>query len=226
MLRGCVATVSGETPDDILVQRVLAGQTRAFEELLHRHSPRLYRVARAILKSDTEAEDVLQQAYLSAYVHLHQFSGGARFSAWLTCIVVHEAIDHTRRRDRTVSMDSEPRPDEMELALGADPEQQALRGELHAMMEAAIDRLPATYRVVFVLREIEDMTSAETAAALGITPHAARTRLYRARLLLRDTLFRRGRTTGVENARAFLFHLAQPGRVVKSVLNRIRSLPR
>ena len=210
--------------DDEVVRRVRAGETGLFEVVMRRYNQRLYRVARAILRDDAEAEDVTQQAYVNAYRHLDQFAGRAMFSTWLTRIAVHEAFARARRRDRfdeqeTVddwdgdAMDSLKSP-------GPDPERQAFAGELRALIESAIEALPEHYRAVFVMRAVEGMSTAESAACLDITEETTKTRLHRARTLLRDNLYQRA---GVESAAAFSFQAPRCDRLVAAVLDRIEA---
>jgi RNA polymerase sigma-70 factor (ECF subfamily) len=212
-------------PDDEVVRRVRAGETGLFEILMRRHNQRLFRVARAILRDDADAEDVMQQAYLNAYSHLEQFAGRASVATWLSRIAVHEAFARLRRRrSAEVPTMSEP-ADEARPALparGPDPEQQLLAGEIRALLEAAIDALPEGYRCTFVLREVEGLDTADTAESLGISEELVKTRLHRARALLRDQLYRRA---GAQIASAFSFHLSRCDRVVSTVLGQIRPRP-
>jgi RNA polymerase sigma-70 factor (ECF subfamily) len=205
--------------DDEVVRRVKAGETALFELIMRRYNQRLYRVARAILRDDGEAEDVMQQAYVNAYSHLDQFAGHARFSTWLTRIAVHEALARARRRSRLGGL--QPMPDDTEDHCdllrdgGHDPERQAHTSELRRLLESAIDSLPRKYRSVFVLREAEDLDTAEVAACLEISQEAVRTRLHRARTLLRTYLYE---STGATSGSAFSFHLSRCDGVVKAVL--------
>ena len=178
--------------DDQLVRRVLAGDAAFFETLLHRHSQQVYRAARAILRDDDEAADVVQETYLKAYRNLEQFAGRAKFSTWLTRIAVYEARARSRksraRGDRpgafatSKAVRDEPTPD-------LDPEKRALIGEVTAIVEAAIDTLPDLYRTVFVMRGVEELSTADTARCLNLTEDAVKTRLRRARVLLRKKLY-------------------------------------
>jgi RNA polymerase sigma-70 factor (ECF subfamily) len=201
-------------PDEDVVRRVLAGETALFEVLMRRYNQRLYCVARTILRDDSEAEDVMQQAYVNAFVHLGQFAERARFGTWLTRIAVNEALARAHRRGRSV--DGREAPDEEVPPLATrlpDPEEQLFAGELRRLVEAAIDALPNTYRSVFVLRVVEGMNTAETALALEIGAEAVKTRLHRARAMLR---LRLGRDLDVATAGAFRFHLSRCDRVVDS----------
>jgi RNA polymerase sigma-70 factor, ECF subfamily len=219
-----------ETPesmtDDEVVSRVLAGETPLYEVVMRRYNQRLYRIARAILRDETEAEDVMQQAYVEAYAHLQQFAGRARFSTWLTKIAVHEALHRVRRRRREpragLSQGGEEEVVRDREAPGPNPEEQAHREKLRTLLESAIDALPRRYRSVFVLREVEGMSTAETAVCLGIREDAVKTRLSRARALLREELLQRA---GIVSASAFGFHLSRCDRVVAGVLAVIARAP-
>jgi RNA polymerase sigma-70 factor (ECF subfamily) len=205
------------------VRRVLAGDKSIFEVLMRRYNQRLYRVARAILRDDSEAEDVMQHAYVQAYLHLGDFAGRASFSTWLTKIAVYEALARARRRsrDRTPLPSPESDEDAMNVLPSSDldPEQQALHGELRSLLESAIESLPSTYRSVLVLREVEGMSTAETAECLDLSEDAVKTRLRRARALLRDELLERA---GVAAGSAFTFHLSRCDGVVAGVFQRLR----
>jgi RNA polymerase sigma-70 factor (ECF subfamily) len=209
-----------------VVARVRAGDVALFEILMRRYNQRLYRVARAILRDDAEAEDVVQQAYVNAYQHLDQFADRASFSTWLTKIAAYEALARARRRARAASaavpIDAAPEPTEETMpALSTSepsPEHQAFAGELRSLLESAIDALPDAYRSVFVLREVEGLSTSETAECLELTEEAVRTRLHRAKALLRETLYAQA---GVAAASAFQFHLSRCDRVVAAVFERI-----
>jgi RNA polymerase sigma-70 factor, ECF subfamily len=202
--------------DEQVVARVLAGQTALFEVLMRRHNERLYRAARAIVKDESEAEDVMQQAYVNAYSHLRQFDRRAKFSTWLTRIAVHEAIARARRRGRYMTMDEEaPRA----AASGdADPERQAFAGELSRLVESAIDRLPDGIREVFMLRQVEELSTEEAAYVLDVSEAVVKTRLSRARAALRRDLEERA---GLAGANAFRFLRPRCNVVVAGVLSRI-----
>ena len=208
--------------DEEVVRRVVAGETALFEALMRRYNQRLYRVARSILRNDGEAEDVMQQAYVNAYSHLAQFAGRAKFSTWLTRIAVHEALARARRRARVKEIDSMTDETEDQPLVPRDerldPEKQAHATELRRLLESAIDRLPELYRSVFVLREGEGLATPEVADCLEISEEAVRTRLHRARTLLRRHIYE---TTGAISASAFSFHLSCCDRVVAGVNSRL-----
>jgi RNA polymerase sigma-70 factor (ECF subfamily) len=207
--------------DEQVVSRILAGQTALFEVLMRRHNERLYRAARAILRDETEAEDVMQQAYVNAYSHLRQFDGRSKFSTWLTRIAVHEALARARRRGRYMTMDPEspssftfPPPHDAR----PDPERLAIARELGSLMEAAIDRLPDGTREVFMLRQVEGMRTDEVAEALGVSEAVVKTRLSRARGALRRELLEQA---GLAASDTFRFLRPRCDRIVTAVLTRI-----
>ena len=207
--------------DEDIVARVLDGQTALFEVLMRRHNERLYRAARAILRDEREAEDVMQQAYVNAYTHLRQFDGRAQFATWLTRIAVHEALARARKRGRYESLD-EADLGRIHPFMGThaspDPERQAFGRELATLLEAAVDSLPDGHREVFVLREIEGLSTAETADSLGVSGDVVKTRLSRARASLRRDLFQRA---GMAASNAFTFQRPRCDRIVAAVFARI-----
>lgn len=175
--------------DDEVASRVCAGETALFEILMRRHNQRLYRAVRAVLKSDAEAEDALQQAWLSAYTHLAQFAGQASLAAWLTRIALHEAFARTRKRHRLAEVEWSEEGDEMrEPASHTSPEERASSRELTGVIEAAIDGLAEGYREVFTLRAVQELSTAETAACLEVSEEVVKVRLHRARVMLRHSL--------------------------------------
>jgi RNA polymerase sigma-70 factor (ECF subfamily) len=206
--------------DEEVVAQVLRGQTALFEVLMRRHNERVYRAARAIVRDDREAEDVMQQAYVNAYAHLRQFGGHARFSTWLTRIAVNEALARVRRRGRYEPFDDEEPVREafMQPSSPQSPERQAFSSELRALLEAAIDGLSDGTREVFMLREVEGLTTAEVAEALGVSDDVVKTRLSRARAALRKDLLLR---TDAAVPDVFRFERPRCDRVVSSVLARI-----
>lgn len=208
--------------DEEVVRRVLAGERPLFEILMRRYNQRLYRVARAVLRDDTEAEDVIQQAYVNAFTHLDQFAERARFSTWLTRITMYEAFARRRRRGRFVEMDAmhdveiQQRPPESPAL--QDPERQAYAGELRQALESALEALPEMYRSVFVLREVEGLSTAEAAECLEVTADVVKTRLLRARGLLREALFEKA---GLGARDLYAFPATRCDRVVAAVVSRI-----
>ena len=206
--------------DDEIVRRVLAGETALFEAIMRRYNQRLYRVARSILRDESEAQDVMQQAYVNAYLHLDQFAGRAKFSTWLTRIAVHEALARARRHERSKGLDSMSDESQSDAIRDArpDPEQQLHTAQLRLLLESAIDRLPESYRSAFVLREAEGLGMPEVAECLEISEEAVRQRLHRARALLRRHIYE---STGATSGSAFSFHLSRCDRVVAFVFSRL-----
>jgi RNA polymerase sigma-70 factor (ECF subfamily) len=195
-----------------------------FERLMRRYNQRLFRVARAVLRDDADAEDALQDAYVQAYRKLDGFRGEAELGTWLTRIVINQALMRvrSRSRDRRVVSFTPAGEGTRELDVAdtraESPSDAALRGEVRKVLERRIDELPEVFRTVFVMREVEEMTARETADALGIPEATVRTRLFRARALLREALDR-----DMESARGgvFGFDGARCDRIVAAVLQRL-----
>jgi RNA polymerase sigma-70 factor (ECF subfamily) len=213
-----------EISDEEVVRRVVAGERELFELLLRRYNQRVYRAVRAVLRNAEDAEDVMQQAYVSAYRHLHQFEGRAAFSTWFTRIALREAAARNRK---TVSllhvvpelggentMNDFPEP-------GPDPEARAVAADLMQHVEAEVAALPEIYRSVLLLREVEGLSTDETAACLEISIDVVKTRLHRARTMLRDALYRRA---GVTLPAIFSFGSQRCDRIVARVMDEIRAL--
>jgi RNA polymerase sigma-70 factor (ECF subfamily) len=169
--------------DEEIVDRVVAGEACLFAVLMRRYNQRLFRVVRGIVDSPCEAEDVVQQAYLAAYAKLAQFAGRSTFSTWLTRIAIHEALTRLKSRARS----EVPLDDGVAASYGGDgdPEHLASTRELARLFEEACDSLPDIYRVVFMMRGIEEMSTAETAACLDLSEEAVKVRFHRARSILR-----------------------------------------
>lgn len=216
---------AAQLKDEELVERVLAGERNLFEILMRRYNQRLYRVTRAILRDDAEAEDVTQEAYVRAYQHLSQFAGRSSFATWLTRIAIHEALGRVQRGKRKEEIDAmeEFRRDSLEpLTSTATPEQNASSAEVRVLLERSIDALPDTYREIFMLRDVEEMSTSETAQCLGITEENVKTRLHRARALLRKEIYARA---GARSTAAFQFMGPRCDRLVRTVMRRIAELP-
>jgi RNA polymerase sigma-70 factor (ECF subfamily) len=198
--------------DPELVERTRAGDMRAMEALMRRHNRLLYRTARAILRDDAEAEDAVQEAYLQAYRALGTFRGESKLSTWLVRITANEALMRRRRNVRSAEVVP------LDPAIQAEEEHGDFM--LRRLLEKRIDALPDDYRAVFVLRALEELTVEETAAALGIPEATVRTRYFRARGLLRESLARDVDRTLDE---AFAFAGERCDRIVARVLERIAS---
>jgi len=198
-----------------------------FRAIMQRHNRRLFRLARAILGNEAEAEDALQEAYVRAFSALNTFRGEASLATWLTRIVMNEALGQARRRRRCVdldTLDTALQQGESQvivfptLASTGDPEWSAARAEIRHLLEQAIDELPDPFRLVFIMRDVEDMSTEETANALGIRPETVKTRLHRARRLLRKALNDRLATALVD---VFPFAGARCARITEQVMDRL-----
>jgi RNA polymerase sigma-70 factor, ECF subfamily len=212
---------SEQLTDQEVVDRVKAGNTALYEIIMRRYNQRLYRVARAILRDDAEAEDVMQDAYVRAYQHLDQFAGKAPFSTWLTRIAVNESLGRLKLRKRIDQLDEGEENGGILMGLAEtapSPEASASTGELSQLLEAALLELPEQYRTVIMLRDIEEMSTSETAAALELTEENVKVRLHRGRLMMRNWLIER---VGTGSKSAFPFMGERCDRVVALVFERI-----
>jgi RNA polymerase sigma-70 factor (ECF subfamily) len=212
-----------ELTDETIVDRVRGGDVALYEILVRRHNQRLYRTIRAILRDDRDVEDVMQQAYVDAYTHLDQFRGTAKFSTWLTRIAVNRAIRNGRGARRGLEL--VPAAVDHDLAIAhtpapnLDPEHAMYGHELKVVLESLIEELPESFRVVFVLREVEGLSTAETAACLEINEETVKTRLHRAKRLLKERL---DRQLGPVSSSVYAFHLTRCDRVVAGVMAAIQ----
>ena len=217
-----------EALDDAqLVQLARQRDSDAFRTIMQRNNRRLYRVARSVLGDDCEAEDVVQEAYVRAFASLDTFRGDSRLTTWLTRITLNEALGRLRQRRPTVDLtvlDAEsavtaniiPFPT---MQPGTDPERAAAQQQIRHLIESAIDELPEAFRSVFVMREIEEMSVEETADFLDIEPATVKTRLHRARRLLRETLDQQLASALTE---AFPFDGKRCSRTTDKVLERLQ----
>lgn len=200
--------------DQDTIQRVLAGNTADFEEIMRRYNQRMFRAARSILKDDTEAEDAVQQAYLSAYQNLSSFRGDAQLSTWLTRIAVNEALRRRRKSGGPAALSVvEEVPDKLDLR--PTPEERVSQSQLRQLLESAIDLLPESYRIVFVMREVEGLSTREVGECLDLSEEAVRVRLHRARASLRSWLIEQVDTRAAD---AFSFAGDRCDRIVAGVL--------
>jgi RNA polymerase sigma-70 factor (ECF subfamily) len=205
-------------PDEEVVERVLAGETGLFEILMRRHNQQVYRAARAIVRDEHEAEDIMQDAYVRAFTHLDQFEGRAKFSTWLVRIAVNEALARYRRRTNMESLDDKQEGSGTPKETAASPEAAAARSEVHTFLQSAIDRLPEGLRTVFMLREVQELSTAETASILEITEENVKIRLHRAKAAMRDLL---ADITGEQARHLYPFGASRCDRVVAAVFARI-----
>jgi RNA polymerase sigma-70 factor (ECF subfamily) len=221
--------LSSDLSDSECARRIAAGDQLAFEVLMRKHNRMLYRTSRAILKDDAEAEDALQLAYLHAYRSMSGFRGESRLSTWLTRIVVNEALMRARKRNtESAVIPLESVSDEEGNILRSEgsnasadrPDVTAMRGEMRALIESKIDALPDVFRTVFVMRALEELSVEETATCLGIPEPTVRTRFFRARSLLRESLAKE-MDYAIDDA--FAFAGSRCDRIVNGVLDRLRS---
>lgn len=210
--------------DEEVVEQVLAGDTPLYEVVMRRYNTRLYRVARAILKNDGEAEDVMQDAYVKAFQNLGQFEGRAKFSTWLTRIAVHEALARAHKAKRFEDWDD--MHENLQNEIGAipprsNPESETALAEMSKILEQAIEGLPEQYRTVVMMRDVEEMSTAETAECLSLTEDNVKIRLHRAHGMLRKELYQNARISAAD---AFPFHAPRCDRVVANVFARLAVL--
>ena len=212
--------------DATLVALARAGRREAFRTIMQRCNRRLFRVARGVVHDDAEAEDVVQAAYVSAFEHLAEFRGEASLATWLTRIVLNEANGRLRARKPTVEFDTiESLQGEGGRVIAfpsrfgsEDPAAGAARSQVRRLLEHAVDELPEPFRIVFVMREIEECSVEDTATSLGLKPETVKTRLHRARRMLRAALHDTLATTMTD---AFPFLGARCDRMTHGVLDRI-----
>lgn len=212
------APLPEQITDEEVVARVVAGDTALFEILMRRHNQRVYRAVRAVLGADDEVEDVMQQAYLNAFANLRQFAGNAQFITWLTRIAVNEAIARRRKRAKFFGEGDDQVVIDLTESKAPDPEQEASAAELRGVIEREVGALPDSFRAVFVMRDVEGLSTAETASCLSISEDLVKTRLHRARTMLRDNLYRRA---GVTLDSVFTFGNARCDRVVAAVMSQL-----
>ncbi|CAM2155376.1 ECF RNA polymerase sigma factor SigM [Pararobbsia alpina] len=216
--------------DAEIVRRIIAGDLATFELLMRRHNRRLYRLARATLRNDADAEDALQEAYLKAFRALAQFRGDAALATWLSRLVLNECFGRMRRAarrqnvlpmlplcpdDEEMSFDMNPVNDDDHCA----PDQAVARAQIRALLERKLDALPVGFRTVFVMRSVEEMSIEETAESLGIPEATVRSRHFRARQMLRESLSEEIERLGPE---LFEFGGRYCDRTVAAVLARLQ----
>jgi RNA polymerase sigma-70 factor (ECF subfamily) len=225
MNRVLEAPLPGVALDDLsIAQRIARGDTSAFEILMRRHNRRLYRLARAALRDDAEAQDALQDAYLHAYRSMGQFRGEAALATWLSRLVLNECSARNRRSLRRenivciVSTDPNMESFRRVPDSGESPDDHTARLQIRQALERKVGELPETLRLVFVLRSIEDLSVGDTADTLSISPEAVRSRHLRAKSLLREALAKE-----IDLAQADIFEFGGEccDRVVATVLARI-----
>jgi len=216
--------VSEEIADQSLIQRALARDEAAFRAIMQANNRRLYRLARGILRNDAEAEDAVQEAYVRAFTHLASFRGESSLATWLGRIVLNEALGRLRRERPSVDLDlvdhaaMEAQIIQFPLATADDPEKSMAQREIRDVVEHAIDDLPEAFRMVFITRVIEGMNVDETARILGLKPETVKTRLHRARAMLRENVERK---IGPVVLAAFPFAGKRCERLTEAVLKKL-----
>jgi RNA polymerase sigma-70 factor, ECF subfamily len=231
MKPAAIEAVSDKLSDAELVRRIAAQDHEAFRVLMKRHNQMLYRAARSVLKNEAEAEDAVQEAYMQAYRAMGHFRGDAKLSTWLVRIVVNESITrlnkHARRAEvirlegDDLQQDQHSSEDSMNESAPDNPDKAAQRSETRRLLEAKIDELPDAFRTVFVLRAVEEFSVEEAAAALDIPEATVRSRFFRARGLLRESL---SRELDIAHGDAFAFAGARCDRITANVMARLAKL--
>lgn len=224
------AAPGAQVDDATLVQRVLAGEGTSFELLMRRYNQRLYRVARSMLRDAAEAEDALQDAWLSAFQAMGNFRGEASLATWLSRVVVNQCLARMRRqkrRDNIVPMVAMGGPDDEEYAAmptdeAETPDKALVRAEMRAVLERKLDELPEAFRTVFVLRCVEELSVEETARCLDIPEATVRSRHFRARSMLRESL---AQDVDIAERDVFSFDGERCDRIVAGVLARLGVQP-
>jgi RNA polymerase sigma-70 factor (ECF subfamily) len=214
--------------DAEIIRRISHGDCASFETLMRRFNRKLFRIARAILKDDAEAEEALQEAYLAAYVALQTFRGQSKLSTWITRIVINESLGRLRKQKREetfVSAGEDSATEDADQSLlverSASPEDAAFHSEIRELLEHRIDELPVAFRTVFMMRELEEMTVEETAVCLAIPEATVRTRLHRAKGLLRKSL---AQDIHMAASDVFPFAGERCDRIVAAVLDRVAAI--
>jgi RNA polymerase sigma-70 factor (ECF subfamily) len=210
------------TGDGELVNCIRAGDTGLYELLMRRYNQRLFRVIRSVATNDIDAEDILQETWVRAYEHLDQFEGRASFATWVTRIAFHEALARSHKSKRWTPLENAEgnimAEADRRQATAETPETQAMRGQLGQLLQSAVDALPESYRSVFMLREVEQLSTSETAECLDLSEEAVKTRLHRSRALLRKELQNR---LGPAITESYAFLGTRCDRIVSRVMERI-----
>ena len=217
--------VAGPSGDAELVRRALTRDGTAFRTIVERHNRRLYRIARSILQNDSEAEDVVQESYVKAFTHLGGFRGDSSLATWLSRITMNEALGRLRRERPALDRETfEAQRTEAQIikfpqtVTSDDPERTMAQREILQLVERATDNLPEIFRIVFMTRVIEGMSTEDTANLLGLQPETVKTRLHRARRLVRDEL---DKQIGPVFMDAFPFAGRRCERMTNAVLQRL-----
>lgn len=218
-----VVPLPSEISDDEVVRRVVAGERELFELLMRRYNQRIYRAVRAVVRTADDCEEVMQQAYISAYRHLHQFEGRSSFATWMTKIALREAAARNKKTISLLHLVPELQGESSMNDIrepSPDPETRAVAADLMQHVEAEVAALPETYRSVLLLREVEGLSTEETAECLEVSVEVVKTRLHRARTMLRDALYERA---GVGMRAIFSFGSSRCDRLVARGMEEIRA---
>jgi RNA polymerase sigma factor (sigma-70 family) len=203
---------AGQVPDEVLIRKILSGDKHLFEHVMRTYNQRLYRIGMSILNDDQDTEDAMQTAYINAYEHLHTFEERSAFGTWLTRIMLNECLARKKKKLK-FSMDLKRQPGiQIDMVT---PARLLANKELGDVLEVAMGRLPEKYRLVFVLREIEEMSVRQTAETLGLEESNVKARLSRAKAMLRENL------QGFMKENVYSFHLTRCDRLVARVLSQI-----
>ncbi len=203
-------------PESVLVARIIAGEKHLFEVFMKKFNTRLYRISMSIIHDGDEAEDIMQTAYIKAYENLDRFEGRSNFLTWLTRITINEGLMRLKKRKKNTTINTEA------LELPADeahPMGSMINEELKEILEKAIARLPSKYRMVFMMREIEGMSTAETTECLTLSEANVKVRLNRAKEMLRESL-----SSYVQSENLYSFHLTRCDRIRNNVMRAIMQL--
>jgi RNA polymerase sigma factor (sigma-70 family) len=203
---------TGQIPDEVLIKKILSGDKQLFGQIMRHYNQRLYRIGMSILNDDQDAEDAMQTAYINAFEHLHAFEERSAFGTWLTRIMLNECLARKKKKLK-LSMELKRQPGiQIDTVT---PARLLANKELGGVLENAMDRLPEKYRLVFVLREIEEMSVRQTAETLSIEESNVKARLSRAKAMLRENL------QGFMKENVYSFHLTRCDRLVARVLSKI-----
>jgi len=205
--------------DEELITRILNGETHLYEHIVRKYNQRMYRICMSIIHDDNEAEDLMQNAYIKAYENLHSFKGKSKFSTWLLRILINESLLWLQRNKRKINFQQGVLKENSLKSVNQKntPAQQMMNNELKKILEEAITQLSPKHRIVFVMREIENMSVAETSECLHISQINVKVRLNRAKEMLRNILMKS------EYKELYSFHLLRCDRIVTGVMERINA---
>jgi len=204
--------------DEELISRILNGETGLYEHIIRKYNQRMYRICMSIIHDDAEAEDIMQNAYIKAYENLHKFEGKSKFGTWLLRILINESLLWLQKNKRKISYKQSVLADNKTDSFNTkinNPAHQVMNNELKKILEEAIGQLPAKYRTVFIMREVENMSTEETGKSLQISQINVKVRLNRAKEMLRKTLM------NSEYKELYSFHAIRCDRIANNVMQRI-----